>query len=118
MIPQVLLIDKAAPLQIVTRRLNTFAVVIGIRNKETQELIDLTGSTVRCDVKDRDKVILSFSLADGLGITDDGKVLLMKEFGQMTATPGTYLYDLYVIKDNVKETYLDGQFTIRPNHSA
>lgn len=110
---QTLLLDKSSKLDIVVRSKNTFDVLLGLKDEATGDPIRLDDAMVRMDVNSGDKAILSFTFGHGIShVIQTGEILLFKTAEEMNITPGKYTYDLYVIMNNVKQTYLDGFFTV------
>lgn len=83
---------------------------------ENQVAIDLTGTTVRLDVRTShtaSTVALALTEGDGLTVTDaEGKIVVSKT---AAVSDGDYVYDLQVVWATPRtKTYLYGQLKVLP----
>jgi hypothetical protein len=83
---------------------------IRLTNKTTGLPIDLTGATVKMQVRTPDYGSVVLTIQTGAGITVSGNSIIISF--DISATEGEYIYDLQAVKDGVTTTYLKGAFFI------
>ena len=89
---------------------DTMKRTIRIVNKTTGLPVDLTGATVKMQVRTPDYGSVVLTIQTGTGITVSGNSIIISF--DITATEGEYIYDLQAVKDGVTTTYLKGAFFI------
>lgn len=92
---------------------DTMKRTIRIVNKTTGEPVDLTGATIKLQIRTPDYGFVALTIQTGTGITVSGNAIIISY--DITITEGEYIYDLQSIKDGVTTTYLKGAFFVTKN---
>lgn len=85
--------------------------------------IDITEDTfklnvVKTNLKTKSNPVLSFTMVDGMEITDDNELTISKTAAQMAVLAGTYTYDLQQTKaDGTVITLQVGDFIIEDDRT-
>ena len=77
------------------------------------EALDISNANTSIQIRsNRDSIIGDYSLGNGLSITDNILLWAIEDTETIDFVPDVYKYDIEMVLDNVKKTFVRGRFTV------